>query len=125
MSFLPLEDQEWLLEKGIAVEEVEENGQKGVVLQCHPLPEGKFDAPHADVLILLPQGYPEQSPDMFFTIPKLRLLRDGSLPRAADVEHSFAGRLWLRWTRHASDWAPGADGIWIMYFRVKAALEAA
>jgi hypothetical protein len=125
MAFLPLEDQSWLSEKGLAIEEVEENGQKGVVLKGYPLPDGKFDASHAEILVLLPQGYPEQSPDMFFTIPKVRLLRDGSIPRAADVDHSFGGRTWQRWSRHATDWTPGSDGIWTMFYRIKGALEAA
>ena len=122
---LPRLCRRYLTGRGIAFEEIEEGGQKAAVLRNLRLPTGRFNAPTADVLVLLPAGYPDCAPDMFFTDPWLRLASSSQNPAAADVAHEFAGRTWQRWSRHSDKWRIGRDGIWTVLKRVERALEAA
>ena len=125
MTFLPEKDREYLESKGIVFEEHEQGSQKGVILKGFSLPHGRFDADAADILILLPPGYPDAAPDMFYTLPWLKLAGRGCYARRADQPFSFKGESWQRWSRHNSEWRPGADGIWTMIMRVEHALELA
>lgn len=124
MSFLPARDREYLESKGIEYEEYEER-QKGVILKARPLPDGRFDVQQADVLILLPSGYPDTAPDMFYLLPWVKLTNGGQYPRKADQPFSFKGQSWQRWSRHNNEWRPGTDGIWTMLKRVEFALQEA
>lgn len=125
MSFLPVKDREYLESKGIEYEEHEEGGQKGVILKARPLPAGRFDTEKADILILLPSGYPDAAPDMFYLSPWVKLTSGGRYPRKADNAFEFKGLSWQRWSRHNREWRPGADGIWTMIKRVDFALQEA
>lgn len=124
-TFLPARDREYLAEKGITYEEVVDGGQRGVILRQYPLPAGLFDTAEADLLILIPTGYPDVPPDMFYMLPWVKLSGNNALPRCADQPHPFAGQTWQRWSRHNSEWRPGVDGIWSMLKRVDHALEVA
>lgn len=125
MIFLPSRDRAYLESKGIQYEEHEEGGQKGVILKARPLPTGRFDAENADILILLPTGYPDAPPDMFYLLPWVKLADDGRYPRRADRPFQFSGQSWQRWSRHSKEWRPGADGIWTMVKRIDFALQEA
>ncbi|MCJ7602396.1 MAG: hypothetical protein MUO63_12980 [Desulfobulbaceae bacterium] len=125
MSFLPARDLQYLESREIEYEENEENGQKGIVLKARTLPDGRFDVPKADVLILLPSGYPDVAPDMFYLLPWVKLANGGRYPRSADQPFQFKGQSWQRWSRHNKEWRPGADGIWTMLKRVEFALQEA
>lgn len=125
MSFLPPKDRAYLEDKGILFEEHEEGGQKGVILKARPLPDGRFDAATVDILILLPSGYPDAAPDMFYLLPWVKLTNGNKYPRAADQPLDFHGQRWQRWSRHCQDWRPGADGIWTMLKRIEHAIEIA
>lgn len=125
MSFLPAADRDYLTSKGIAFQEIEENGKKAVILKERPLPNGRFDAAKADVLILLPKGYPDVAPDMFYLTPWVKLAASNKYPNKADQALNFAGQKWQRWSRHNKEWRPGVDGIWTMIKRVEDALEKA
>lgn len=124
-SFLPARDREYLAEKGIVYEEVTDGGQRGVILRQYPLPAGLFDTEKADLLILIPTGYPDVPPDMFYMLPWVKLIIANALPRCADQPHPFGGKSWQRWSRHNNEWRPGIDGIWSMLKRVDHALEVA
>jgi hypothetical protein len=121
---LPPEDRAYLESQGIAFEEHDGGGQKAIILKGKTLPIGRFDAGQADILVLLPAGYPDCAPDMFYLMPWVRLT-NGGYPRAADVPHDFAGQRWQRWSRHNDAWRPGVDGIWTMLRRIERALEIA
>ncbi|MEW5687282.1 MAG: multiubiquitin domain-containing protein [Pseudomonadota bacterium] len=123
-SVLPPEDRAYLEDQAIAFEERDEGGQKAVVLKAKSLPAGRFDVGEADILVLLPPGYPDCAPDMFYLLPWVRL-SNGGYPRAADVPHTYAGQRWQRWSRHNNAWRPGVDGIWTMLHRIERALEIA
>jgi hypothetical protein len=121
-SALPASDVTFLADNGIAYELVGEAGQPGVVLREFPLPAGRYNRERADILVLLPPGYPDACPDMFYAAPWI-CFPDGRSPLNADVEHVFAGRRWQRWSRHSQEWRPGIDGLRTMVARIRHALE--
>ena len=125
MPFLPAADALYLKEKGIAYEEVEDGAQKGLILRSYGLPAARFDLGRADILILLPRGYPDVAPDMFYLLPWVRLARVNQYPKAANVPFAFRGQSWQRWSRHNPEWRPGVDGIWTMLKRIDNALAVA
>lgn len=125
MSFLPPKDSEYLQQKSVAFEEHDEGGQKAVILKARPLLDERFDATAADILILLPSGYPDAAPDMFYLLPWVKLTKSNQYPRNADQPLNFKGHCWQRWSRHCNDWRPGADGIWTMLKRIEHAIEVA
>jgi hypothetical protein len=124
VAVLPSRDRAYLEGQGIPFTE-HDGPQKAIVFPDHPLPVGRFDAPRASILILLPAGYPDSPPDMFFALPWIRLVPGGRFPRAADQPFVFEGQSWQRWSRHSQQWRPGIDGIWTMLRRVDVALESA
>jgi hypothetical protein len=124
VSVLPSRCRKYLLERGIAFEEVD-GAQKAIILRAYPIPSGRFDHDRADMLILLPNGYPDVRPDMFFAMPWLKLATANRYPKAADQPFAFGAQSWQRWSRHNDQWRPGVDGIWTMLRRIDAALEAA
>jgi hypothetical protein len=125
MSFLPEPDRHYLASKAIVFEEVEDGGRKAIILKGYVLPNGRFDAAAADILILLPPGYPDVAPDMFYLQPWVKLVPTNKYPNAADQALKFDGKSWQRWSRHNNDWRPGVDGIWTMIKRIDHALEIA
>lgn len=70
-----------------------------------------YNVGQAGLRIILPVGYDNSHPDMFWTRPNI-LLRSGGFPQAADhMEELFDGT-WQRWSRHLQGaWRPGVDGI--------------
>jgi hypothetical protein len=124
VSVLPSRCRKYLIEREIAFEEVD-GPQKAIILRAYPIPTGHFDHNKAEILILLPNGYPDVRPDMFFAMPWLKLAKGNRYPKAADQPFEFGGRRWQRWSRHSDQWRPGVDGVWTMLRRIDAALEAA
>ncbi|MBS0155184.1 MAG: multiubiquitin domain-containing protein [Nitrospira sp.] len=124
-TFLPEADREYFAAKELAIEEVDKEGKKAVIVKAWPLPVGRFDVNLVDVLILLPSGYPDIAPDMFYLSPWVRLMPGQTLPKAADQPLEFAGQRWQRWSRHNTEWRSGIDGMWTMLKRVEHALEIA
>ena len=113
MSTLPSADREYLLDKGLSFEEHALGDQKALILRKVTLPSGRYDQPSTDVLILLPSGYPDVRPDMFHTLPWVKLVPENRYPKAADQPTSFNGQSWQRWSRHLlpGQWKPGVDSI--------------
>lgn len=125
LAALPSMDQKYLQDHGIEHEVVNHGGTVAVIFRKFSLPEGRFDQPFADALIILPAGYPDVRPDMFHLLPWARLTATGAYPRAADQAVAFAGQSWQRWSRHSDAWRPGVDGIHTMIVRMRHALEVA
>lgn len=125
MTFVPAKDRQYLESKGLAFEEVIDGQQKGIVIRGFKLPPGRYDTEQADILILLPSGYPDAPPDMFYLQPWVKLLSGLKYPKAADQPLVFNSQKWQRWSRHSNEWRPGTDGIWTMLKRVENALEVA
>lgn len=122
---LPMRDREYLETHGIPYQLAVDGQTSGVVLNGMELPVGKYNHEKADVLIMLPCGYPDACPDMFFLHPWIQLRESGKYPTAADVAHMFNGQQWQRWSRHSSDWRPGVDGLHTMIARFRRAVETA
>lgn len=122
---LPIRDREYLETHGIPYQFAVDGQTFGVVLNGMELPAGKYNHEKADVLIILPGGYPDACPDMFFLHPWIQLRESGRYPTAADVAHTFNGHQWQRWSRHSSDWRPGVDGLHTMVARFRRAVETA
>lgn len=125
MVVLPKKCQQYLAQRGVAYDQLEEGGQRAIILRGFKLPQGKYDATQADVLIILPASYPDSAPDMFYATPWLRLATTNTYPRAANHPVEFNGVKWQRWSRHNSEWRRGIDGIWSMVKRIEEALEIA
>lgn len=125
LAALPSMDQKYLQDHGIEHEVVNHGGTVAVIFRKFSLPEGRFDQPFADALVILPAGYPDVRPDMFHLFPWARLTATGAYPRAADQAVVFAGQSWQRWSRHSDAWRPGVDGIHTMIARMRHALEVA
>lgn len=122
---LPVKDRRYLEDRGITFDEVGDGAQRGIVLRDFSLPPGLFAVETADILIILPGGYPDVPPDMFFSNPWLKLKANDHYPYAAEAALSFAGKNWQQWSRHNNEWRPGTDGIWTMLKRVETALRKA
>lgn len=125
LAALPSMDREYLAAHAIEYTLINVGGQVGVILRKLNVPNGKFDHEQADFLILLPAGYPDVPPDMFYAYPWLKLRSTGGYARAADQPVDFDGRRWQRWSRHSQVWRPGVDGLHTMIARVHNALEVA
>ena len=125
MSVLPMKCRRYLVKRGVPFEEHEEGDQKAVIFKAFALPTGRFDAPSADILVLLPSGYPDTPSDMFYVTPWLKLSSSNSYPNRADQSFEFGRRNWQRWSRHNNEWRTGVDGIWTMIKRIETALEQA
>src|SRR5258708_495793 len=125
MPFLPQRDRGYLAERGYSFSEIEDGGQKALVLHDVSLPAGRYDVATVDVLVLLPPGFPDVGPDMFYTNPWVRLVPQGCHPKAADQPQPFQGKPWQRWSRHSSEWRAGRDGIHTVITRVHYSFETA
>jgi hypothetical protein len=122
VAFLPSKDRKYLLDRGMSFEEVSANAVNGLIFQEYRLPQGLFDHDASSLLIILPGGYPDLSPDMFFLNPWVRLVTTNQYARCADQAHQFNSISWQRWSRHNTEWRRGKDGIWTMLKRVEHAL---
>lgn len=127
MSFLPEFDQNYLQEKDFSFREVASNGHKGLIISDYILPEGKYDRDQVDLLILLPKGYPDITPDMFYLFPAVVLMPGKQTAKAANVKFNFENKEWQRWSRHspAPNWRPGIDGLHTYLKKVETALQVA
>ena len=81
-----------------------------VVLAGYELPAG-FQPRHVDLCLMLPFGFPETQPDMFWANPTVTL--HGRPPAATEITQQIIGRTWQRFSRHlpAGAWRPGIDNL--------------
>jgi hypothetical protein len=72
----------------------------GIIIKDYLLPTGLYNVNQADLLIIIPNGYPRLPLDMFFTYPILKYQEKNTYPGQADVFCDFFGLKWQRWSRH-------------------------
>ena len=123
--FLPSKDRKYLLDRQLAFEEVADGSVNGIIFPDFKLPSKQFDRDTASILILLPSGYPDLAPDMFYLNPWVRLAATNNYARCTDQPYTFNCVTWQRGSRHNNEWRRGKDGIWTMLKRVENALQEA
>ena len=110
LALLPRRDQEYLVSKSVDFELAQTPDGIHLTLPRFSFPDA-YQPRIAALRIVLPPGYDNANPDMFWTRPNV-LLANGQFPTTADVIQHFADGPWQRWSRHfAEGWRPGVDGI--------------
>lgn len=109
-NLLPEPDRDFLKEKGFDFEMHRENNEVLLVIRNHDFP-AVYMPRTADLMIVVPAGYPNAPLDMFWTHPDVRLA-NGGWPVQAEHRQAYRGKSWQRWSRHFQQpWRPGIDGI--------------
>ena len=106
------EDEDFLKRKGFEYEVALEEGYVSVTIKNYPLPPGYQEAA-ADLLVRLPIGFPDASPDMWWCAPAV-LLANGGHVTNTEVTEVRHGRTWQRWSRHfiqGATWSYGRSGL--------------
>ncbi len=108
---LPPTDSALLADRGISHSVALDGGMTCVVFPNWSVPPG-FDRDTADLLVRLPNGYPDVPPDMWWFFPAVKLA-DGRVAQATEVIERHLGRDWQRWSRHfqPGQWRSGIDGL--------------
>ncbi len=119
-ELLPETDAAYLNEKFPTARVYPVGNEVHVVLPAFPFPEA-YKPRSSDLLMRLPAGYPDAKPDMFWTLPSVKLLTDAWPDRCGHLEIPGSGpgseiynnTPWQRWSRHSNpqDWRPGVDGL--------------
>lgn len=124
---LPMSDRKYLASKQYLYREVNDGAQKGLIVDHFKLPEGKFDLEESSLLIILPAGYPDVPPDMFYFLPEIRLKATNAYALQTEYKETHFQEMWQRWSRHApaENWRAGKDGIQSYIQRVITALNIA
>ena len=109
-DLLPEADSHFLSSAGYAFTVQKVDSEIHLIIKNFPLP--CYVPQAADLLIIIPNGYPQTKLDMFWTFPDVSLPR-GGIPIKADVHEQKGGRNWQRWSRHIADgsWRPGVDNL--------------
>src|ERR1700730_18605066 len=93
-GLLPEIDREFLDEKGLKYDVVRNGGEVHVILRDYSFPAA-YSPRTADLLIILPAGYPNANPDMFWTYPDVKLAT-GEWPKNCDAHADYGGLSWQR-----------------------------
>lgn len=81
-----------------------------VQIDDYPVGEGLVPA-RTTLLLRLPPGFPDATPDMFWTDPPVEPAAGGTVP-GTEHRETHAGRVWQRWSRHIQgQWRPGVDNL--------------
>jgi hypothetical protein len=108
---LPETDEQYLAAKGISHELLPGASEIFFVAKNLAVSAERYDRAETDLMIRIPNAYPNAGLDMFYVDPPLQL-RTGGYPVSAEVFENLAGRRWQRFSRHlATPWRPGVDGI--------------
>lgn len=109
-QLLPELDRDFLTEKGYAFSVGKVGGEVHVILRDFEFPAA-YAPRKADLLVILPGGYPNAQPDMFWTFPDVKLA-SGDWPKNCDAHKQYGEHNWQRWSRHFNGaWRAGVDGL--------------
>src|ERR1044072_1837565 len=89
-------DQSFLDSLGYSYTVEADHGFVKVVLTDFPTPG--LDQSEAALLLRLPVGFPDATPDMFWVSPALTA--NGAAIPGTEVTENHVGRSWQRWSRH-------------------------
>ncbi|MCL5006684.1 MAG: hypothetical protein M1153_00845 [Patescibacteria group bacterium] len=121
---IPEIDRDFLREKEYEFLVVRESGSFHLIIKNFSFPEA-YAPTIADLLIILPAGYPNAALDMFWTRPDVKLA-SGSFPEKSDVHKDYRGESWQRWSRHfhaECPWRVGKDNIRTFIAAIKRELD--
>lgn len=122
VATLRAQDQAFLDLFGCAHEVVVADGFVILVLVDFPTPG--LDEDTVDLLLRLPFGFPDATPDMFWVSPALTA--NGAAIAGTEVTETYVGRVWQRWSRHiGGHWRPGVDNLETYVAYVRRALATA
>jgi len=108
---LPEADEQYLAAKGISYKLVPGASEVFFIAKDLAVSATKWDRSQTDLMLRIPNGYPNAGLDMFWVDPPLQF-RTGGYPTSADQFENHASRRWQRFSRHlATPWRPGVDGI--------------
>ena len=93
----------------VTLEGAPPNSRYFVVIDGYEVPAG-WDRTTVDLLLIVPELYPNAKLDMFWVSPIMSLM-NGALPQAADTRETYVGRTWQRFSWHPEQWRPGKDTI--------------
>lgn len=108
MESLPERDVEFLNEKGYRYALIPYPGGLYLIIAGFPMTEA-YQPEQADMLIMVPVGYPNTPLDMFWTRPDV-MRTDGGWPQASLHKEQHNGQVWQRWSRH-TEWRAGIDNL--------------
>lgn len=103
------EDQATLDQLGLSYEVASDGSFVAVTIEGWPLPAG-LEPRVGTLLILLPPGFNDAAPDMFWLDPPAT--NQGQPIPGTESMEIHAGRTWQRWSRHIQGaWRPGVDNL--------------
>jgi len=118
-ELLPEIDLEFLQEKDFNYELIQFQAGVYLIIKDYEFPPC-YAPQKANLLIILPAGYPNAKVDMFFTIPDIKLL-NGNFPQAAAAHPTHNKVAWQQWSRH-SEWRVGVDNLRSYFAAIKTEL---
>lgn len=122
VAVLREQDQSFLDSLGYSHTVEVADGFVNVVLTDLPTPG--LDQRHVDLLLRLPFGFPDATPDMFWVSPALTA--NGAAIPGTEQTENYLGRSWQRWSRHiGGQWRPGVDNLETYLAYVRRALARA
>jgi hypothetical protein len=111
LGLLPAADVAWLKERKLKATAMQVGREIHVIITDYQVPSG-YNHDKVDLLIRLPDQWPDGKPDMFWVEPHLAIKATGAAPRQTGTRYTAHGRSWQRWSRHIQDgWRPGVDGL--------------
>jgi hypothetical protein len=136
---LPEYDREFLESKGLLfTERSAQPGPRALIVHEVVLPEGKYSQSDAaggytpvassDILIKIPDQYPDAALDSFYTRQFLKLSSGYSDPPNASGTELLFDENWQFWSRHLNppySWRPGVDSLATYWNLVLKALRSA
>lgn len=109
-DLVPEIDLDFLREKEIDFTATRTGDDVHIVVRGFSFPE-QYTPRTADLLIILPAGYPNANLDMFWTRPDVKLA-NGNWPQNCDAHADYAGVTWQRWSRHfKTAWRQNVDSL--------------
>jgi hypothetical protein len=109
-DLLPEIDRDFLAEKNLKYVAMQIGAETHVTIKDFDFPAAYMPR-KANLLIILPAGYPNANLDMFWTEPVVKLT-NGNWPACADHHAVYNGVSWQRWSRHfQTAWRQGVDNL--------------
>lgn len=119
-----LRDQDQLFLESLGYSHSVEVSEGFLNLVLADFPTPGLDQGQVDLLLRLPIGFPDATPDMFWVAPALTT-KGVAIP-GTEVIENHVGRDWQRWSRHiGGQWRPGVDNLETYLAYVRRALAIA